>query len=113
MAVFIGVLVVVGWLVTIFALFVKGLDASERVSDFLPGASYRPAVAYFIACAVVLAGGIAIIAAMDSSGEDSLPLCVRGHQEWQTTTTPVLAGKVVVPMSTREKVWICDAREAN
>jgi hypothetical protein len=54
------------------------------------------------------------VAAYQSSVDDPYAntLCVRGHQEWQTTSTPVLVGKVIVPTTSTHKVWMCEQWEA-
>lgn len=44
----------------------------------------------------------------------SLPrLCVKGHEEWQTTTqAPVIVGDVIIPgTTTTAKVWVCTEYE--
>lgn len=39
-------------------------------------------------------------------------LCLHGHQEWVTTSAPVLVGKAMVPTTSTSKVWVCDQWEA-
>lgn len=46
-----------------------------------------------------------------SGHEHANQLCLAGHEEWRTTTTSILAGKVIVPITSRSKVWICERWE--
>lgn len=79
---------------------------------------YGRSVGGRVVAVMVVALGLLVlvgpIAAYQSGGNDPYAntLCVRGHQEWQTTSTPVLVGKVIVPTSSTRKVWMCEQWEA-
>ena len=45
------------------------------------------------------------------SGSDHPGLCVRGHQEYQRSTTLMPVGKVLVPTASTRKVWVCEVWE--
>jgi hypothetical protein len=87
------------WIIAIVSLMLSALGAFED-GDGMRGMFYGAAVLLLFAVPL----GVALEA--DESGGR---LCARGHQEWRTSTALVLAGKVVMPTSSRRKTWVCDA----
>lgn len=88
------------WLVAWIGLLFYAIDTYEIRDKFIGG----------IASFLIFAVPIGIVVNAHENNEAIKPLCLQGHEEYQSRSTIVMSGKVVVPINTTIRVWICDRR---
>jgi hypothetical protein len=103
LVVFVGVIVACLWVLAIVNIGMKSLEAD----------TFRSGFAWCGLALALFAAPFAVAAEVVNSGEPSLPLCARGHEEYvRYRRPPMLVGKVLVPGGhATSRVWVCEERQ--